>query len=244
MSGDELAAVEVYLEIGAKRAFAGALEWPGWCRTGRDEAAALQALADHGPRYAAAMRAAGIPFSGVRDAADFVIVERLAGDATTDFGAPGKAPSADARTLDEPELARLRTILVACWAAFDRDAELASGKELRKGPRGGGRDLESIVQHVLEAEGGYLSKVGRKAPATDAAPAGDGASSDDGTLPANDATLERGRATVLDAIDASAHGTVAPQGPRGGSRWSARYAVRRLAWHVLDHAWEIEDRTT
>jgi hypothetical protein len=224
MSGDERTAVEVYLEIGAKRTFAGALEWPGWCRVGLDEAAALRALADHGARYATVLRSAGIPFPGVRDAADFAVVERLAGDATTDFGAPGKAPSADDRPLDGPGLERLRAILVACWAAFDREVERASGKELRKGPRGGGRDLGSIVQHVLAAEGGYLSKVGRKAPAIDAAPV-------------------RSRATVLDAIEASAQGTVAPQGPRGGSRWSARYAVRRMAWHVLDHAWEIEDRT-
>ena len=243
MSGDELGAVEVYLEIGGKRTFAGALEWPGWCRVGRDEAAALRALADSGPRYAAVLRSAGIPFLSIHDAADLVVVERVAGDATTDFGAPGKAPSADDRPLDEPALERLRAVLVACWGAFDREVERASGKELRKGPRGGGRDLESIVQHVLGAEGGYLSKVGRRAPAIDVAPAGDGASSDGSKLPANDAALERGRATVLDAIEASAHGIVAPQGPRGGSRWSARYAVRRMAWHVLDHAWEIEDRT-
>jgi hypothetical protein len=22
-----------------------------------------------------------------------------------------------------------------------------------------------------------------------------------------------------------------------------RYAIRRIAWHVLDHAWEIEDKS-
>ncbi len=223
MSGDAHTAVEVYLEIGAKRTFAGALEWPGWCRTGRDEAAALQALADSGPRYAAVLRSAGIQFPGVRDAADFVVVERLAGDATTDFGAPAKAPSADDRPLDEPALDRLRAILAACWAAFDREVERASGKELRKGPRGGGRDLEPIVQHVRAAERAYVSKLGWKVAAADAAP-------------------ELGRAAAIDAFDAAAHGTAAPQGPRGGSRWSVRYAVRRMAWHVLDHAWEIEDR--
>ena len=25
--------------------------------------------------------------------------------------------------------------------------------------------------------------------------------------------------------------------------WGQRYAVRRSAWHALDHAWEIEDRS-
>ena len=27
--------------------------------------------------------------------------------------------------------------------------------------------------------------------------------------------------------------------PKG---WPHRYAARRIAWHVLDHAWEMEDR--
>lgn len=25
--------------------------------------------------------------------------------------------------------------------------------------------------------------------------------------------------------------------------WPPRYAARRIAWHVLDHAWQIEDRS-
>ena len=29
--------VETYLEVGAKRVFAGALDWPGWCRSARRE---------------------------------------------------------------------------------------------------------------------------------------------------------------------------------------------------------------
>ena len=31
-------------------------------------------------------------------------------------------------------------------------------------------------------------------------------------------------------------------GPRGGKIWSPRFFVRYVAWHTLDHAWEIEDR--
>ena len=31
------APTDVYLELGTKRVFACALEWPGWCRGGRDE---------------------------------------------------------------------------------------------------------------------------------------------------------------------------------------------------------------
>jgi hypothetical protein len=53
-------------------------------------------------------------------------------------------------------------------------------------------------------------------------------------------------AQVLEAaiagMRASAAGEIPAVGPRGGKRWTARYFVRRAAWHVLDHAWEIEDR--
>jgi hypothetical protein len=31
-----------------------------------------------------------------------------------------------------------------------------------------------------------------------------------------------------------------PPVPKG---WPPRYAARRIAWHALDHAWEIEDRS-
>ena len=26
------------------------------------------------------------------------------------------------------------------------------------------------------------------------------------------------------------------------SGWPVRYAIRRMAWHVLDHAWEMQDK--
>ena len=53
----------VYLEIGKTRSFAGALEWPGWCRSGREETAALQSLFDYGPRYARAIQTARQDFA-------------------------------------------------------------------------------------------------------------------------------------------------------------------------------------
>jgi len=56
--------------------------------------------------------------------------------------------------------------------------------------------------------------------------------------------LDRTRAAILDAIATTAREGVPPPGPRGGKRWLPRYFVRRVAWHVLDHAWEIEDRIT
>lgn len=141
--------LDLYLEIGQKKTFAGAVDWPGWSRSGRDEAAAIQALWDYGPRYGRVLQEAGIDFSIPADSDSFHVVERLAGNTTTDFGAPDVAPAADARSVDVAELQRLQALLQAYWQAFDAARATAVGQELRRGPRGGGRDLEKIIQHVL-----------------------------------------------------------------------------------------------
>jgi hypothetical protein len=219
--------VEVYLEVGAKRTFAGALEWPGWCRAGRDETSALSALLAYAPRYATVV-AGSVPFGPPRDARDLRVGERLRGDASTDFGAPGQIPAADERPMTKRDLARSRTLLEACWSAFDRAVADARGHELRKGPRGGGRDVDQIVDHVLGAEKSYVSQVGASALAASVNPTA--------AAPVHEAALA--------ALEAAAEGKFPKRGPRGGRRWPPRYFVRRAAWHVLDHAWEIEDRAT
>lgn len=216
----------VYLEVGSHRTFAAALDWPGWCRAGRDESMALRSLFEYGPRYARILRPARVGFHAPNDVSAFVVVERLKGTAMTDFGAPDLAPATDSQPLDDRELRRLQTLLKACWRAFDAAVETAKGKTLRMGPRGGGRDLDEIVQHVLGAEGGYLSALGGKVSQPDASRLSPGPT----------------RQAILNTLVATAHGEVAERGPRGGKRWLPRYFVRREAWHVLDHTWEIEDR--
>src|SRR5512139_3179866 len=106
--------IDVYLEAGQKRAFAGALDWPGWCRSGRDEASALQTLLEYEPRYARVLKTARLDFQTPTDVSQFVVRERLKGNATTDFGAPGIAPSSDADPVDSAELRRFEKILKAC----------------------------------------------------------------------------------------------------------------------------------
>lgn len=220
--------IEVYLEIGKKRTFAGALEWPGWCRAGRDESAALPALFETGPRYARILQAAGIEFQMPVAVSDFGIIERLEGNATTDFGAPDIAPARDTRPVNEAELGRLQTLLQAYWQAFDVTVQAATGKELRKGPRGGGRDLAGIVQHVVGAQGGYLARLAWKFKPGE---------TEDLTE-----TLRQTGQAVLEALAAAVHGDLPTRGPRGGVIWTPHYFVRRSAWHLLDHLWEIEDR--
>ena len=220
--------VDVYLEVGTKRTFAGAIDWPGWCRSGHTEESALQALVDYGSRYAKVLRTGKVEFQPPTNTSAFSIVERLEGNTTTDFGAPNLAPSKDSKPVDEDELQRFQTILKACWRAFDAATKSAAGKELRKGPRGGGRELEGVIQHVIESDGGYLSALGWKIKLDDEEDPGQ--------------RLKSTRKGVLEGLTAAAHGEVAARGPRGGIRWTPRYFVRRVAWHVLDHAWEIEDR--
>lgn len=226
--GQSLNGFEVYLEIGQKRVFAAAVDWPGWCRSGRDESSALQALCDNASRYARVVQATQLSFSAPVDPSALTVVERLPGDATTDFGAPGAIPSSDTQPVDEYELQRLQALLQACWRAFDAAVSSATGKELRKGPRGGGREVDQIVRHVLDADGGYLSSLGWKCKLNEADNAGK--------------QLQQTRQAILDGVASAARGEIEARGPRGGLRWPPRYFVRRVAWHVLDHAWEIEDR--
>jgi hypothetical protein len=220
--------IPVYLEVGKKRVFAGAIEWPGWCRAGRDEQSATEALLAYGPRYREAVGRTRRGFKGPVDATTFDVVERLEGDATTDFGAPGKAPSADDRPLPDPELRRLAAILKACWTAFDEAAEVATGATLRKGPRGGGREFDAIVSHVLEADKAYLSRLG----ATFQSSKNEKVAQE----------MARLREAILGTLRARAHDQPLPPSRRTKPPWSPRYAIRRSAWHALDHAWEIEDR--
>ena len=210
--------------------FAAAIEWPGWSRSGPDEEAALEALVDYGPRFRRDLRRAASGFEPPADGSALRVVERLEGNATTDFGAPGQAPAADERPFDEVEAKRQAAILRAAWAAFDRTAKAAAGATLRKGPRGGGRGLDAIVGHVLEADAAYLGKLGGRRPKPPAAT----------DVWSEIAGLRRAALGLLSSL---ARGEPPPRTPRSGSLWTPRYFVRRSAWHALDHAWEIEDRS-
>ncbi|MDP9296109.1 MAG: hypothetical protein M3O88_05370 [Actinomycetota bacterium] len=222
--------IEVSIESGEKRVFASALDWPGWCRSGRDRTAALEALIAYGPRYAEVVRGTRTSFGQPKEVSDLKVVERRKGDATTDFGAPGKVSRADAGAVDARELRRLRTLLHACWSGFDRAAKEAEGVELRKGPRGGGRDLLKIVSHVVSAEAGYVRRIAAKPPDVDEKDPW--------------ASVEEVREVALEAMERAVKEGLPERGTRGGAMWPLRYFVRRTSWHALDHAWEIQDRSS
>jgi hypothetical protein len=220
--------IAVYLEVGSKRTFAGAVDWPGWSRSGRTEQDALDALAVYGARYAKVTRRAKEAFDSPKSADDFDVVERVKGGGGTDFGVPGEIPAADKRAIEGRELARLTRLLETSWATFDSAAKAARGKKLRTGPRGGGRDVPKMVGHVTDAEGAYLGMLGaryRRPPETDDATA-----------------VAQIRKAALVALAARSRGETVQEGSRPRKLWEPRYFVRRSAWHALDHAWEIEDR--
>src|SRR5579875_3521543 len=98
--------VSVYIESGGRRCFAGAVEWPGWCRSGKDEASALEALLSYLPRYRQALGAAARGLDSPAAVTDFDVVEGLKGDSGTDFGTPAVSPAADERPIDGAELRR------------------------------------------------------------------------------------------------------------------------------------------
>ncbi len=208
----------VVLEVSPRRTFASAVDWPGWCRSGRTPDEALRTLAAYAERYAVVARLARVRFSGAAGD-ELEVVDETPGNATTEFGAPGRPASTDARDLDRLAADRQVRLLQAAWWELDRLA-LSAPEQLRKGPRGGGRDRDKVVAHVVEAERSYARTIGVQHP----------------PFHGDRAALAACRAEI-------AHVLRVPRAGGPDSGWSPRYFLRRAAWHVLDHVWEIEDKS-
>jgi hypothetical protein len=212
--------IQIARETSTKRTFLWAVDWPGWCRAGKTEELALDALAAAAARYAPVARRAGLDLPTTD--LDFEVVESVTGGSGTDFGVPSAITELDRRPVDAGEAARIAALVEAAWATFDAVAAGAPA-ELRKGPRGGGRDRDKMVDHVIGADHGYAREIGVRLPA--------------GSLE-DRAAVEAERAAVLDILGRASDGS-----PIADRRWTVRYAARRIAWHALDHAWEMEDRS-
>ncbi|HJW22469.1 MAG TPA: hypothetical protein VJ506_08585 [Candidatus Limnocylindrales bacterium] len=213
--------IGVALEAGEKRTFATAVDWPGWSRSGKGEGPALEALAAYATRYEPIARRAGEPFdaSSVRLEA----LEHGPGGSGTDFGVPSRIGDADRRPTSAADGERLARLVEAAWAELAAVAAVAP-EALRKGPRGGGRDKTKMLAHVSEADWYYARELGVRVP---------------NPGPDDAAALAAMRSAMLDVLRAPSDGE-----PLAGRRWTVRYAAQRIAWHALDHAWEMQDRST
>ncbi len=200
--------IAVALETAPKKTFATAVDWPGWSRSGKTSELALEALAAYAPRYAIVAAEAGETFLDQVAAADLDVIEESEGGGGTDFGVPSHVTDADRRRTTAKEADRLRRLVAAAWTVFDRVAASAPA-ELRKGPRGGGRDRDKMIGHVMEADGAYAREIGLRLKPPD---------------PAQRATVEAMRAAILDSLARRPTGrpwligSGPPATPRAGSR--------------------------
>jgi hypothetical protein len=150
------------------------------------------------------------------------LVERNEGSAGTAYGVPSRPSALDARPTDAEEATRLAGLVQTAWAYFDRAAASAP-EELRKGPRGGGRNTSKVISHVMESDRAYAGEMGNKVKEFSAA---------------DRVAIATMREAMLEILRTARDGQ-----PLAGRRWPPRYAAHRIAWHALDHAWEIEDRS-
>jgi len=214
--------LRVMLEIGpkGKQVAAVAPDWPGLERGAKTGEAAVERLLSYLPRYAKVATLAGMEAEFVAlTAVD--VVERYPGVGSTDFWGISFAFSGiDRQDLSSAELERDLTLMQACWAFFD-DVRSRVSAELRKGPRGGGRDRDRIVRHTFGAELDWAKKIGVLTPQ-------DAMLTDEG--------LQAHRDAYRGAIRAfHSEGKLA-------RTWPLRYLIRHTAYHTMDHAWEMEDK--
>jgi hypothetical protein len=215
--------IRVMIEMGRKKpvAVAVAFDWPGWERSGSSEEDALRVLDTYRGRYAKIAELAGLAdeFSGIGNP---VIVERIEGIGMTDFyGLSMRAAGPEQEQMSDAACERKIALLRASWTYFDDVASRVSA-ELRKGPRGGGRDRDRIVEHVNNVEiSDFSKKVAVNTPIE--------AQQDPDALGAY-------REAFCAAIrDFNARGAPA-------RNWTVQFVIRHSTYHVLDHTWEMEDR--
>ena len=212
--------IAIALETTSKKTFAGAIDWPGLARSGKTESSAIEAILFYLDRYAEIARTVGELFP--TDDVLVEVVEASEGNASTDFGVPGRVTEADRRPTTVADAERLARLVTAAWAHLDATVA-AAPESLRKGPRGGGRDTSKIVEHTLMADHAYAREMGLRVPEPTSG---------------EHASIVRLRDVMLQVLRNPSDGS-----PLAGRKWTTRYAAHRIAWHALDHAWEIEDRT-
>ena len=215
--------LRVTLEVGPKhkKVAAVAPDWPGLERGAKTGEAALEKLQGYRPRYASVAKLAGMEaqFAAITT---IDVVEQYRGTGSTDFwGISFAFSSIDGRDMSSKELERELSLMRACWTFFD-DVRLRVSAEMQKGPRGGGRDRDRIVRHVLGTEQDWAQKVGVHTPQN--------------AVVTDDEGLKAYRGAYSTAIR-----TFHSEGKMART-WPLRFLIRHTAYHTMDHAWEMEDK--
>ncbi len=223
--------MQVALEIGpkGKKVVAVAPDWPGLARGAKTGEAAVERLLSYVPRYAPVAKLAGMEAefaactTGTTGRA-VDIVERYPGTGSTDFwGISFGFSSIDQQAVSAEALERELSLMRACWTFFD-DVRCRVSAELKRGPRGGGRDRDRIVRHVLFNEHDWAPRDTRDRP------------QEDQEAILTEEGLKAHREAYCNAIrELHAQNKMA-------RKWPLRYLIRHTAFHTLDHAWEMEDK--
>lgn len=221
--------IRLTLEIGpkGKKVAAVAPDWPGLERGAKTEEEAVERLRVYFPRYSQVAKLAEMnaEFDAIQNVD---VVEQYPGTGSTDFwGISFAFSSIDKQAMSDDELEREMKLMQACWAFFD-DVRGRVSAEMRKGPRGGGRDRDRIVRHTLAAEQDWAKGVGVAMEVV----------TSDGVV-GMDEEVKAYRAAYCQAIrDYHSQGKMAGN----VAKWPLRFLIRHTAFHTMDHAWEMEDK--
>jgi hypothetical protein len=217
--------VRTVVERGPKntRSVAFSVDWPGWSRGAKTAELALESLEAYRDRYRPIAALAGMS-EEFDSAGRLKIVEDKVGTGSTDFWGISFSPSArERRKMRDEELDRAITILQACWKFFDRVAARVS-PEMRKGPRGGGRDRDRIIRHTIRVESeDFAKQLGLR-------------------IQEGAALTPAGLRKHRKAYDAAMRAYNAGEVPKRMRTWTLPFLIRHSAFHTLDHAWEMEDK--
>jgi hypothetical protein len=205
-----------------KKAVAFAIDWPGWSRGAATADLAVATLESYRRRYRPIPQMAGMG-KEFDSAGRLKVIEDRVGTGSTDFWGISFSPSSsELGPMAAAEIDRKIKLLRACWAYFDDVAARVSA-EMRKGPRGGGRDRDKIIRHTIRTESeDFAKQVGLRIP--------------EGAALSREGLAAHRRAYVA-AMRAYNRG----EGKRMRS-WTLPFLIRHSAYHVMDHAWEMEDK--
>jgi len=206
-----------------KRSVAFSLDWPGWSRGAKSADLALETLESYRDRYRPIAALAGM--AREFDAAGSLeVVEDRVGTGSTDFWGISFSPSSTEQgPMSDADFDRAIKLLQAAWSFFDSVAARVS-PEMRKGPRGGGRDRDHIIRHTIRVESeDFATRVGLRIP--------EGAAlSPNGLRQHREAYVEAMRAYNARKFE------------KPMRSWTIPFLIRHSAFHTLDHAWEMQDK--